>query len=463
MLKGIKYVYFLGIGGIGMSALARWFKAKRLYVAGYDKTATPLTTQLQKEGVEITFQEALEAIPHIFKERSKSEILIIYTPAIPAHHPQLRFFEEESYTLKKRAEVLGLITDDHFTVAVAGTHGKTSTSSLLAHILKNAKEPSTGFLGGILQNYESNLLLNDFPEKQETVVVEADEFDRSFLHLSPNISIILSTDADHLDIYGDDAHIKESYSLFAQKTAKDGFLFLKKGVKETLQIPEESQIFEYGLDNSTEIYSDNIQKKPQSFVFDWHWKEDSIEDLELFVPGFHNVENATVAIAVARKLGISKDAIRTALQVYKGVKRRFEYIIQDEKFVFVDDYAHHPTEIEAFLSSLKAIYHPKKITAVFQPHLYSRTRDFQEGFAQSLSLADELILLDIYPAREEAIPGITSEIILNQVNLSEKRLCSKEELLKLAQNRDFEVIATIGAGDIALLLPSLKEIFLSKN
>lgn len=463
MLKGIKYVYFLGIGGIGMSALARWFHAKNFYVAGYDKTATPLTSQLQQEDIEITFQDSLEDIPQIFKEKQKTETLIIYTPAITKTHPQLQFFQKENYVIKKRAEVLGLITQDYFTVAVAGTHGKTSTSSLLAHILKSAKLPSTGFLGGILQNYESNLLLNDFPEKQETVVVEADEFDRSFLHLSPNISIILSTDADHLDIYGDDSQIKESYSLFAKKIPEDGVLFLKKGVKETLEIPKETNVVEYSLDNSTEIYSDNIQKNPQSFVFDWHWKEDEIKSLELFVPGFHNVENATVAIAVAQKLGISANAIREALKSYKGVKRRFEYIVQNENFVFVDDYAHHPTEIEAFLTSLKAIYHPKKITAVFQPHLYSRTRDFQEGFAQSLSLADELILLDIYPAREEAIPGITSEIILNQVNLSDKILCSKEELLQLAQNRDFEIIATIGAGDIALLLPSLKEIFLSKN
>ena len=456
-LESLHSVYFLGIGGIGMSAIARWFNHIGIPVYGYDKTPSALTLKLEQEGMPITYNDELDAIPGIIKE-NKEQALVVWTPAIPTDSVQLAYFRENGFELKKRSEVLGLITASMYTVAVAGTHGKTTTSSMVAHLLKSAGKKIVAFLGGVTQNYESNLVLSEGSEDGKTiVVVEADEFDRSFLRLHPNLAIVTSVDADHLDIYGDDRQLKEGFEDFIQLINKEGQLFIQKNALGYLHQERFDGLARatYGVD-AGDIHAENVKAGIASFEFDYVAATGKIEGLTINMPGFHNVENALSAIAVALKLGVSEQKLREGLKSYKGVKRRFEILYQEESRVYIDDYAHHPEEIRAFLSSVKAMYPHHKLTAVFQPHLFTRTRDFAEGFSDSLSIADEVILLPIYPAREKPIAGVESGMLLGNILSAEKTLQEKEELLGYLQNNPPEVLVTIGAGDIdRLVVPIL--------
>jgi len=452
-LKGLHSVYFLGIGGIGMSAIARWFNYIGVPVYGYDKTPSPLTETLSQEGIAITYVDAIEQLPADFAADIQNR-LVIWTPAIPQNSVLKNHLVQCGYVLKKRAEVLGMITENMFTVAVAGTHGKTTTSSLIAHLLKHAGKNIAAFLGGLTQNYQNNLILHDEgSEEHPIVVVEADEFDRSFLHLHPNISIVTSADADHLDIYGDASHLLDGFRSFIQLTHPTGKLFIQNRALEKLGKTTlgKAAIYEYGLD-SMDIKASRIRAGIKGFSFDFISGDIQISDLLLPIPGFHNIENALAAISVALHAGVTPEEIRAGLASYLGVKRRFEVVYQDENRVYIDDYAHHPEEIRAFLSSVRAIFPGQQITAVFQPHLFTRTRDFAEGFSESLSLADEVILLDIYPARELPIPGVQSAMLLDAITATKKGLKSKEELLPYLNQIQPKVLVTIGAGDIDRLV-----------
>ncbi len=451
-LKVLKHIYFLGIGGIGMSAIARWFIANGYSLAGYDKTATPLTNALQAEGIPVHFSDDINLIPAEFLA-NKEETLIVYTPAIPKDNLEFNYLKDNGFTLMKRSQVLGLLTKSFYTIAVSGTHGKTTTSSMVSHILKQAGKNVTAFLGGITQNYGTNFLINESPD-DVICVVEADEFDRSFLTLYPNLTIVTSTDADHLDIYGDHSQLLESFQLFVSQLKDGGKLYQRKGLNLAGFTKNESA--EYSL-NEGDFYAQNLRIENAEMIFDIIYPNGIIKDCTLLTPGFHNVENALAATAVALEAGLTAEQIKQGICSFGGVKRRFEYHIRSEKIVYIDDYAHHPTEIQAFLSSVKALYPTRKLTVVFQPHLFTRTRDFQEGFAESLSLADDLILLDIYPARELPIEGVTSEIIFDKVTSPIKTLCSKEEVLDLLEAKQPELIVTVGAGDIDTLIPKIKE------
>lgn len=455
-LDQFKYIYFLGIGGIGMSALARWFGVNGYTVAGYDKTPTALTSALEAEGMVIHFTEDVEQIPVAFRE-NPAETLVIYTPAVPKTHAEYIYLTENGFTLQKRSQVLGLLAGQMKTVGVAGTHGKTTTSSMVAHILRDSGVNCAAFLGGITNNYGTNFLLNEPADDLRSVVcvVEADEFDRSFLTLFPHLAIVTSTDADHLDIYGAHDAVLDSFGKFVSQIEPDGILFMKKDL--SLTDKTKATVRQYSL-QAGDYYSQNLRVENAAFVFDLVYPKGVIENIQLIVPGFHNVENAVAAGAVALELGVAPEAIRTALTSYRGVRRRFEYILKTEKAVLIDDYAHHPAEVQAFLSSIKALYPDREITAVFQPHLYSRTRDFAEGFAESLSLADHVILLDIYPARELPIKGVSSELIFRDIRSKTKQQCTKAELPGLVQELKPSLLVTIGAGDIDQLLPTLKSI-----
>ncbi|MEA5259570.1 UDP-N-acetylmuramate--L-alanine ligase [Arcicella aquatica] len=451
-LKVLKHIYFLGIGGIGMSAIARWFIANGYSLAGYDKTATPLTNALQAEGIPVHFSDNINLIPAEVLA-NKEETLIVYTPAIPKDNLEFNYLKDNGFTLMKRSQVLGLLTKSFYTIAVSGTHGKTTTSSMVSHILKQAGKNVTAFLGGITQNYGTNFLINESPD-DVICVVEADEFDRSFLTLYPNLTIVTSTDADHLDIYGDHSQLLESFQLFVSQLKDGGKLYQRKGLNLAGFTKNESA--EYSL-NEGDFYAQNLRIENAEMIFDIIYPNGIIKDCTLLTPGFHNVENALAATAVALEAGLTAEQIKQGICSFGGVKRRFEYHIRSEKIVYIDDYAHHPTEIQAFLSSVKALYPTRKLTVVFQPHLFTRTRDFQEGFAESLSLADDLILLDIYPARELPIEGVTSQIIFDKVTSPIKTLCSKEKVLDLLEAKQPELIVTVGAGDIDTLISKIKE------
>ncbi|MGM9512129.1 UDP-N-acetylmuramate--L-alanine ligase [Larkinella sp. GY13] len=456
-MNNIRYVYFLGIGGIGMSALARWFLVNGYEVAGYDRTATALTNALQQEGMAIHFEEDVEQIPAHFRE-NRDETLVIYTPAVPKTHQEYIYLTEHGFTLQKRSQVLGLLAGRMTTVAIAGTHGKTTTSSMVAHILKDSGVNCAAFLGGITQNYGTNFLLNEPTDDLSKVicVVEADEFDRSFLTLFPQVAIVTSTDADHLDIYGDHNAVLDSFSAFVSQIKPDGTLFMKRGLALADRTP--ATVYEYALDEGS-FYSKNLRIENACFVFDIVYPQGVIENIALQMPGFHNVENAVAAAAAALQVGVAPEQIRQALGNYKGVKRRFEYILKSKNVIFIDDYAHHPAEVFAFLSSLKALYPERKVTAIFQPHLFSRTRDFAEEFAKSLSLADRVILLDIYPARELPIEGVSADLIFKSILSENKVQCTKAELTDLLRNEPPELVATIGAGDIDQMIPVLRNLF----
>lgn len=451
-------IYFLGIGGIGMSALARWFKKKGLRIAGYDRTPTPLTHELLEEGMELHFEDKVEFIPgYITKERT----LVIFTPAIPKDHAEFNYLKDQQFTILKRSEVLGLISKDYHTLAVAGTHGKTTTSSMVAHILKTADRNMVAFLGGITVNYDSNLVMNGEVSKETIVVAEADEFDRSFLRLHPHAAVVTSADPDHLDIYGDHATMLEAYRQFIAQIEPKGSLAIHHTVAGLAEANKTISVTTYGL-NQGQFFAGNVTAHSGFFSFDFQGIGQKIESIKLGVPGFHNVENAVAAILAVRHLDISPDVIREALASFKGVKRRFEMVYNKNGCVFVDDYAHHPAEIEAFLRSLRAMYEGRKLTVIFQPHLFTRTRDFADGFAKSLSLADELILLEIYPARELPIPGVTADLIFNEVTSPVKIKTSKKDLLSTLDAMDLDVVATVGAGDIDLFVKPIRKM-LSKR
>lgn len=454
--EGIHSVHLLGIGGIGMSALARWFRHEGYAVSGYDRTPSPLTDELIAEGMQIGFEDTLERIPEEVKN-DPAKSLIVWTPAMPKDSQQLNFFQENNYKLQKRSEVLGVITGSYYTIAVAGTHGKTTTSSMIAHLLKSAGKPVAAFLGGITQNYQSNLILGKKKSKgQKLVVVEADEFDRSFLRLHPNEAVVTSADADHLDIYGDEQHILDGFIEFAQLLDKKGKIYIQQKALGRLTEEKLPKVIkrEYGL-RSSGIHAENIQAKPGAFVFDYMDSKQEIKGLELYIPGFHNVENALAAIAIALDHQLTEKQIRKGLGSFKGVKRRFEIHVNEGNQVYIDDYAHHPEEIRACLSSVRAMFPTKKLTVVFQPHLFSRTRDFADGFSESLSLADSVILLDIYPAREMPIEGVSAEMLLEKINSSSKTLLGKEELINHLDQAATEVLVTLGAGDIDRLVPGI--------
>lgn len=460
----IKHVYFLGIGGIGMSALARYFNAMGKSVSGYDKTRTLLTDELVAEGISVHFEESTELISADVKSEKK-ETLIVITPAVPKEHSELKYFQKNDFVIKKRSEVLGMITKQSFTIAVAGTHGKTTTSSLIAHILKSSEVDCTAFLGGITQNYGTNLLLSEKLKKKKSkikpiTVVEADEYDRSFLTLHPDIAVITSVDADHLDIYGDKKQMEESYSLFANQVKDGGVLIIKKGIDKVLVLQKEGKKMQtYSLHQSSDYYARKIGIKKGDYIFDVVTPEQAIRGMILGIPGKHNVENAVASVAVAQHMNVFSGNIKNALASFKGVKRRFEYHVKTSNLVYIDDYAHHPEELRACISAVKEMYPQKKITGVFQPHLFTRTRDFVNEFARSLELLDELILLDIYPAREKPIEGVNSEMLLEKIRMKNKKLVSKKELVKEIKEREVEVLITLGAGDIDMLVdPIAKEL-----
>jgi UDP-N-acetylmuramate--alanine ligase len=447
-LNQIHNVYFVGIGGIGMSALARYFKFIGKNVAGYDKTPTHLTDELKAEGIAIHFDDKVELIglPYLNKENT----LVVVTPAVPKEHMQWNYFLNNGFVVKKRAEVLGIITKDTYCFAVAGTHGKTTTSSILGHVLYESGLDVTAFLGGIVENYNSNLIGSG----KTITVVEADEFDRSFLHLHPNIACITSMDADHLDIYGDTAAIEATFREFADKVEDKKHMFITNG------LPLEGVTV--GV-NEGEFSATNIRIENGWYVFDVITPYETITDLKFALPGHHNLTNALLALAMARTYGVASEDIRKALVSFKGVKRRFSYQIKKQDFVYIDDYAHHPTEINAVFQAVSELYPDKKVLAVFQPHLFSRTRDFADGFAKSLSAFENIVLLDIYPARELPIEGITSKWLLDKIENPNKKLVAKTDLISLLKMSDADVIVTIGAGDIGEMVPEIKKVLDEKN
>jgi UDP-N-acetylmuramate--alanine ligase len=453
-ISTIENVYFIGVGGIGMSALARYFHALDKHVMGYDKTSTPLTTELQFEGIDVHFDDLVAAIPQIIKSTPPEKTLVVYTPAIPSDSAQLQWFREEGFELKKRSEVLGLITEHTPTIAIGGTHGKTTTSTLLAHLLHHSGKGCHAFLGGISTNYDTNLLLD---AHAHWTVVEADEFDRSFLTLSPAIAVITSCDADHLDIYGTEEYVRASFHMFANRLQQNGSLYYKAG--EPLQesaLRSDIDINTYTVEHTADFRTRNVRVEDGRYLFTFQTPELKWENLTLGLPGRHNIENATVACAIALKIGLTEDEIREGLATFKGVKRRFETILARKDLVYIDDYAHHPTELRAAIQSARELYPGKKITGVFQPHLYSRTRDFADGFAESLGLLDTVILLPIYPAREKPIEGIDSQMLLDKNKNWSKNLVEKGELLNVLKSNPPEVLLTLGAGDIDTLVDPLR-------
>lgn len=453
-INNIKEVYFIGIGGIGMSALARYFKAKGKKVSGYDKTETALTKQLVKEGITVHYDDDEK---HIAKEAD----IVVYTPAIPKGHKGLLYYKQNGYTLLKRSDVLREITKSSFNICVAGTHGKTTITTMTAHLLRHSGYGCNAFLGGIAANYNSNF----WSSERNVCVVEADEYDRSFLKLHPDIAVISAMDADHLDIYGTEDEMQQAFVDFAGKVKKGGVLFSKWGLTRENDLKADYH-FTYSLQsNNADVYAANIRNKEGGYVFDMHIKNEWLKDIELNMGGLHNIENAVAAIAIAKQLHIEDEKIKAAVAAFKGVKRRFEYIIppsEKNATVYVDDYAHHPAELEALIKGAKLLFADKKCTVVFQPHLFSRTRDFAEAFAASLDMADEVVLLPVYPARELPVEGVTSRLIFDKMKNNYKHLLNKEAVLnwikdKYDQNKP-NLLITAGAGDIDQLVEPVKEI-----
>lgn len=457
MQNKIKYIYLIGAGGIGMSALGRYYLRYGALVYGYDKTPTSLTDKLQEEGMVLIFEDNVNLLPDFIKSGlNRGETLVIYTPAIPADTSILNFFRENDFKLVKRAEVLGEICRNHFTIAVAGTHGKTTTSSMLAHLLRSSGREVTAFLGGICTNYNTNFMLGG---KDSIFVVEADEFDRSFLHLFPDLAIITSTSADHLDIYGESEGVQQAYEAFSTHVSKA--LFVQSKVK--LENDSAATISRYALDEPCDAEGVYISIQDGDYYFSIKYANELSGPFRLSVPGLHNVENAIAAISVCRYLNIADDKLIKALASYAGVKRRFEYVLRSNELVIIDDYAHHPEELSAAISTAKAVYPDKKITGVFQPHLFSRTRDFMKSFAESLDLLDEIVLLDIYPAREKAIEGITSAKLLELCKNPNKQVVSKQNLGNVIRQLQPEVLLMLGAGDIDSLVEPVKNMLINQS
>jgi UDP-N-acetylmuramate--alanine ligase len=461
ILQGVKHVYFIGIGGIGMSAIARYFHSKGIKVSGYDKTATALTRALEEEGMAIHYDESIDAVP-------KDADLIVYTPAVPKEHAELVFYQNNGYRVVKRSDILQAITVASFNVCIAGTHGKTTVSTLIAHILRYSGYGCTAFLGGIAVNYNTNFWTGN----NDVCVIEADEYDRSFLKLHPDLAIITAMDADHLDIYGDEKQMQDAFVAFGNQIKEGGLLLSRFGLRRTREVGVNRKLT-YSLQNdAADVFATNLNIKEGGYRFDVRLTDTVLSDVDLRIGGMHNVENAVVAVAVANEMGVDGEKIKEAVAAFKGVKRRFEYIIppvQKEKGsyvqpVLIDDYAHHPEELKALLNSVKSLFPGRLITVIFQPHLFSRTRDFADGFAEALSIADTVVLLPVYPARELPIEGVTSEMVLQKIE-KQKLLLTKEALPGWMTthikdlNKEFgEVIVVAGAGDIDALVQPLKKI-----
>jgi UDP-N-acetylmuramate--alanine ligase len=444
-----KKIYFIGIGGIGMSAIARYFKFQGKEVSGYDKTETVLTKELIGEGIPVHYEDNVALVP-------KDADLVVYTPAIPADHKELQYFRDNNYRLLKRSEVLGLITSSSFNICVAGTHGKTTISTMIAHILRHSGYGCNAFLGGIAVNYNSNY----WSDPRNVCVVEADEYDRSFLKLNPDIAVITAMDADHLDIYGTAEAMEEAFIGFSKKLKPGGLLISKFGLSRDKSLGGAKRI-RYSLQNdNADAYAANIQISKGGYEYNVMKKDWMLSGVRLNMGGMHNVENSVAAISVAHELGIENGKIKAAVEAFRGVKRRFEYIVRNDKLVFVDDYAHHPEELRALISGAKTLFQGMKCTVIFQPHLYSRTRDLADGFGESLGLADEVLLLPIYPARELPIEGVTSKTIADKIRNAKVELVSKEELLKRLSEKakGIELLIAAGAGDIDAMLPEIKKI-----
>lgn len=457
-LKDIKSVYFVGAGGIGMSAIARYFLHIGVVVAGYDKTPSALTKELEKEGMDIHYEENVALIPAACKDASST--LVIYTPAIPQEHQELVYFHENGFTIEKRAQVLGTLTRSHKGLCVAGTHGKTTTSTMCAHIMHQSHVDCNAFLGGISKNYGTNYILSD---KSDYVVIEADEFDRSFHWLRPWMSVITATDPDHLDIYGTKEAYLESFRHYTELIQPGGALIIHKNLEMKQHVQDGVKIYEYSL-NEGDFHAENIKIDNGEIAFDFISPVESISNVELGQPVPINIENAVAAMAMAQLNGCTAEEIKEGIKTYEGVERRFDFKIKDDKHVFLSDYAHHPKEIYQSAKSIRELYKNRKITAIFQPHLYTRTRDFYKDFADSLSILDEVILCDIYPAREAPIPGVTSELIYKNLKPGvEKSMIHKEDVLDLVKKRDFDVLIVLGAGDLDNLVPQMAEILKQKE
>ena len=455
--KGVdqfREVYFIGIGGIGMSAVARFFHSKGVKVSGYDKTPTALTKELEASGINVHYEENVDLVP-------KDAQLVVYTPAVPKDHKELVYYQQQGSKVVKRSDVLQLISGSSFNICIAGTHGKTTITTMVAHLLRDTGFGCNAFLGGISVNYGTNF----WSDPKNVCVIEADEYDRSFLKLSPNIAIITAMDADHLDIYGDAESVEQAFIDFSERVKPGGLLIRQFGLKRGNELKADRQLT-YGLQNeSADIYATNIRMMNGSYEFNIVMKDNQIDNVVLHMGGMHNVENVIAAIAAASSLGIENEKIRTAVESFRGVKRRFEYIIKTKNLVYVDDYAHHPEELRALINGAKTLFKQRKCTVIFQPHLYSRTRDFADGFAEVLDLADEVILLPIYPARELPIEGVTSQVILNKMNHAIRSIKEKEEVMTWIKNvyagridKQFgDILITAGAGDIDLLVGRIRE------
>lgn len=457
-IKDIKAVYFVGAGGIGMSAIARYFISKGMVVAGYDKTPSDLTLRLEQEGMLIHYEENVDDIPHACK--NPNSCLVVYTPAISSTHKELQFFREGGFEIQKRAQVLGALTRSHKGLCVAGTHGKTSTSTICAHIMHQSHLECNAFLGGISKNYGTNYILSD---ESDYVVIEADEFDRSFHWLSPWMSVITSTDPDHLDIYGTKEAYLESFRYYTTLIQKGGALIIHKNLEMKADVQEGVRVYEYSRDEG-DFHAENIRIADGEITFDFISPIENVYDVEMGQPVPINIDNSIAAMAMAQLNGCNGEELRYGIKTYHGVERRFDFKIRDDRHVLLSDYAHHPKEIYQSAKSLKDLYAERKITALFQPHLYTRTRDFYKDFAEALSMLDEVILCDIYPAREEPIPGVTSQLIYD--NLAEgvkKSMVRKDEVLDMMKSRDFDVLVVLGAGDLDNLVPQIADIIKEKK
>lgn len=449
-------IYFIGIGGIGMSNLARYFLSKGKRVGGYDRSKTTLTEALSNEGAYVHYEDSITLIPAEFKDRKES--LIVYTPAVPSSHSELTWFKDNDFKIIKRAQLLGEITKLSDAICIAGTHGKTTVSSMTAHLLHQSHIDCNAFLGGILKNYNTNLLLS---KKSNITVAEADEYDRSFHWLTPLIAIITSVDPDHLDIYGSEESYRESFEKFTSLIRPGGHFILKKGAPITSKVNELVKIWSYS-ETAGDFHAENIKIGNGEIRFDFISPIGNIKDISLGVPVRINIENGIAAIAAAQLSGVTDEEIRLAMNSFEGIERRFDFRIKSQHIVYINDYAHHPNELTAAITSIKSLYSDKKVTAIFQPHLYSRTRDFADEFAKSLSLLEDVILLDIYPAREAPLEGITSKIIFDKIRSAEKLLCSKNELLELLSKKNIEVLVTFGAGDIDSLVPDIESLLIER-
>lgn len=449
-------IYFLGIGGIGMSALARYFKAKGFAVAGYDRTPSELTRELEREGISIHYEDDLQLIPSEF--RDKSETLVVFTPAVPQTMGEFVWLRDNGFEIMKRSQVLGEVTRMQRAICISGTHGKTTTSTMTSHLLLNSHVECNAFLGGISKNFSRNLLLS---EKSDLVVVEADEYDHSFLTLSPYMAVVTAVDADHLDIYGTEENYRKGFEDFTSLIVPGGVLLMKKGLPIQPRLQKDVKLYTYSV-NEGDFHAENIRIGGGEVIFDFVTPERVIPDIALGVPVYVNIENGIAAMTMAYLNGATEEEIRKAMKSFAGVKRRFDFHIKSADFAFLDDYAHHPAELKSSIESVRALYPGKRICGVFQPHLFTRTRDFADDFAKSLSMLDELVLLEIYPAREKPIEGVNSQMLLDKVSIQDKMLCAKSELVDCLSQKNFDVLLMVGAGDLDLLIPDVEKMLLKK-